>query len=533
MGRTGLKSAARTRCARVGLRKPHMIARHTNRMRSKAIHVKVRGLCQILPIVCAGFFVAFINVCAAQSAPADVKRAAWSEDFRQLINEMSSHYANLEWAVEERRMNLPALRQETEEKLRLATNGDEAKGLLGRFVNSFGDGHLEIRSTKPAARAPNSDATTPLGKQTLCEAIGYRTPSKISGGLDFSLLTGFVPFSDPDAAEFTSGILDLGSGGKVGIIRIPLFDPRAHPNPCHAAIQELGIPETKECDGQCRNRIERAAGNLLGEVIARLANAFTESGARGILVDITHNGGGSDWVELPPRILSPVALQEPRSAFIKHQHWIPQLESRLQDIETNLKAGAEPRSVLEEAKGRLIKALAETKQSCDRSGVWVTGRFTCSHLVKDVLYTAGMLPYAKPGSFAGLESRISLFHPLRWSYIEGRNRLPLFVAVDRETWSAAEYFAAILQDNKAATLVGELTGGAGCGYTNGGISTVLTNSKARVLMPDCVRLRRDGSNEVNGITPDILVPWADRDTPFAKVNKLAFILKTFLDRRFK
>jgi C-terminal processing protease CtpA/Prc len=35
--------------------------------------------------------------------------------------------------------------------------------------------------------------------------------------------------------------------------------------------------------------------------------------------------------------------------------------------------------------------------------------------------------------------------------------------------SAAEYFAAILKDNKAATIIGELTGGAGCGSTNGGI----------------------------------------------------------------
>jgi hypothetical protein len=106
--------------------------------------------------------------------------------------------------------------------------------------------------------------------------------------------------------------------------------------------------------------------------------------------------------------------------------------------------------------------------------------------------------------YANLESSRRERHmdlPLRYSCSESTGRLPLYVLVDRETWSAAEYFAAILQDNKAATIVGELTGGAGCGYTNGGIPAELRHSHAVVKMPDCVRLRKDGSDEVNGVTP--------------------------------
>jgi len=98
--------------------------------------------------------------------------------------------------------------------------------------------------------------------------------------------------------------------------------------------------------------------------------------------------------------------------------------------------------------------------------------------------------------------------------------------VDRETWSAAEYFAALLQDNQAATVVGELTGGAGCGYTDGGIPTKLKNSGARLKMPDCVRFRADGSNEVNGITPDVLVPWAEHNSGFQHVKKLLVALES-------
>jgi C-terminal processing protease CtpA/Prc len=108
--------------------------------------------------------------------------------------------------------------------------------------------------------------------------------------------------------------------------------------------------------------------------------------------------------------------------------------------------------------------------------------------------------------------------------------MPLFVAVDRNSWSAAEYFAAVLHDNHAARMVGELTGGAGCGFTNGGIHTQLSHSGAAVTMPDCVRLRADGSNEVAGITPDVLVPWAPRDSPFQRAAKLARALATMSRR---
>jgi hypothetical protein len=48
-------------------------------------------------------------------------------------------------------------------------------------------------------------------------------------------------------------------------------------------------------------------------------------------------------------------------------------------------------------------------------------------------------------------------------------------------------------------------------------------------MPDCVRLRKDGSDEVNGVTPDILVPsWAERDTPYTKAVKLSHALNAAL-----
>lgn len=68
--------------------------------------------------------------------------------------------------------------------------------------------------------------------------------------------------------------------------------------------------------------------------------------------------------------------------------------------------------------------------------------------------------------------------------------------MDQNTWSAAEEFSAVLQDNRAAVIMGTRTGGAGCGHTNGGTPTTLTNSKAVLELPDCVRFRAEDRKSV-------------------------------------
>jgi hypothetical protein len=62
--------------------------------------------------------------------------------------------------------------------------------------------------------------------------------------------------------------------------------------------------------------------------------------------------------------------------------------------------------------------------------------------------------------------------------------------------------------------------GAGCGFTNGGIPTVLPRSGAHVRIPDCARLRADGTNAVAGVTPDVGLPLLDRDSPFQRATKV-------------
>ncbi len=82
----------------------------------------------------------------------------------------------------------------------------------------------------------------------------------------------------------------------------------------------------------------------------------------------------------------------------------------------------------------------------------------------------------------------------------------------------------MLADNGAATVVGSPTSGSGCGYTNGGIPVRLAFSSARVKMPDCVRYRADGTNEVEGVTPSVLVPWRANDSPLQRARRAIDVL---------
>jgi hypothetical protein len=222
-------------------------------------------------------------------------------------------------------------------------------------------------------------------------------------------------------------------------------------------------------------------------------------------------------------------LKSPRYAFVKHQHWVDQLRLRLGTVEADsVNAAQKHKRLLEDAAATLKRGIADAAKPCNLVTYWTERepKPGCSNLETEQLYVSGTMPYARPGDLAELKSASVLFYPSRYRYIEGANRLPMIVLIDSDTGSSAEYFAAMLQDNKAALLVGQVTVGAGCGFTDGGIDTRLSNSGAIVRLPDCVRLRADGSNEVNGVVPDVLLPWVERDSRHQQAMKLMQWLKT-------
>src|SRR5438067_5319528 len=70
--------------------------------------------------------------------------APYVEDFHQLLSEMSSHYANLEWVANDLGTDLLKLKSRTEERLRSAKSEEAAHTAFQRFINRLGDGHVEI-----------------------------------------------------------------------------------------------------------------------------------------------------------------------------------------------------------------------------------------------------------------------------------------------------------------------------------------------------------------------------------------------------
>lgn len=460
-----------------------------------------------------------------------VNTNAWLEDFAQLKREMSDHYANLEWAIEHRGLDLRQLSERTETRLREARSDREAQAAIESFLGEFGDGHLYIEWGRNGAGTPARQADSPPAKQpALCERLGYRGHDA-SPRLVFSRLNNFREVKTEDSRYFPVGVLSLPGGGDVGVIRIHLFSEYAFPDLCERAASEAGLTGESPCDDECEDRVERAAANLLTAALARQITTLKRSKMRALLVDITGNGGGTNWAEPAARTLTAKPLRSPRQAFIRHEHWTRQLRARLAAVEDDARQASPPhRDVLLRAAETLRQAVRETQHPCARESVWENRKPGCSLVATaPPLYPQGVLPYAKPGSLPGAPSSRYVFYPSRYAYAEGVYAGRLLVLVDRGTASSAEYFTAMLRDNRAATVIGEPTVGAGCGYTNRGIPTVLKNSDARVKIPDCVRVRADGSNEVAGITPDVLIPWRRNDSSYQRVKRVYDVLSQTLD----
>ena len=465
----------------------------------------------------------------------DFKPEAWLEDFTQLKREMSAKYANLEWAIESRGLDLKQLSEQTESRLLQARNETEAKKIIESFLDAFGDGHLSVQwSQNKINNSSSAENTQPSNPIPLCERLGYQSHNQ-APRIVFTRLDNFREINTEDSKYFSIGVLRVAANKDVGVIRIAIFSEYAFPDLCEQATTEMNLTKDSPCDEECEDRVERKAANLLTATLTRQIEALKRNKINALLVDITGNGGGTNWTEPAARTLSAKSLRSPRQQFIRHEHWTKQLKRRLETIEADSRQSASPnRELLLQGANILRKAISESQKACDRIGVWENRKPECS-LVADTpaLYPQSVFPFAKPGSLPNKSSSRFLFYPSRYAYREGVYSGQLMVLVDQGTWSSAEYFAAMLGDNNAATIIGEPTGGAGCGYTNGGIQTFLKNSRARIKIPDCVRLRSDGTNEVEGITPDILIAWRPNDSRYQRVKRVFDALSEHLNRRPK
>jgi Peptidase family S41 len=451
---------------------------------------------------------------ASTNAPYDPK--PWLDDLAQMRSAFSGKYANFEWALFEREIDLSALFADARKRIDAAGTDAAARAAFDRLVRRLGDGHVELDWPDGAAQSkgpplPCADYDAARAAQPLA-----------------AFAKGYVPIVTAQSGVFPAGLLTTGKH-RVGVIKIALFSPTAFPVLCKEALAALSISADKPCDDQCENKVDAwAQARLNADFIAQLEN-LEHAKVDTLLVDIAGNGGGTEWAEAVARMLTPIRLKSAPMGFVRGPHWV----QRFGETEAKLRRAAEDasrddRAMLLKFAGEAAAKKAVAATLCDSAPFWSGKRPPCAWLGKG-FYATGPLESADPRALKGKPWAAEVFTPMKYSYAEGLWRGPLIVLVDAGSGSASEEFAAELQDNHAAVIIGEPTYGVGCGHTDGGTPTTLSHSRAILLVPDCVRFRADGRNEAAGVMPDVLVGFRRPDGPHLRAAAFLARLPDALD----
>jgi hypothetical protein len=418
-------------------------------------------------------------------------RDAWTADFEQLKRDLEHNYANLKWAGPAKQVNLAALNRSALDALTRARSNSQARASLAEFLAGFRDGHLRIESGPPKPVValmnllPRNQEPTITFRMTaadVCAALGFK--SKRHG------LAIEHPGLTRDAGRvFAGGTLTIPDGRSFAVIRIPLFNQYDYGASCEAAWQSFRAGQVGSCDQECQSDFEHAAKLEVSAQLAREARQLTRNARGGLVIDLTGNGGGSEWADYAAIALTRTTLQAPGIAFVRGAHWARSFQEDIDEFSKNAVRDSSAAADLEIARAMQDSALV----SCELGAIWTRSDVqpACWNVVVQAPYidNAYARELRQPHPYSG----------------------KLFIMVDERTASASELFAAVLQDNGVAKVIGSRSYGAGCGYTNGGINVTLRNSALKIRMPDCARLRASGANEYEGIVPDVTVAWGDTD----------------------
>src|SRR5664280_2099924 len=438
--------------------------------------------------------------------------ADWDSEFSALLAGLSQNYANFEDTVRIRKVDLATSEARGRTAIR-ASNDDQArKEAFNQFIKTLGDPHLFIDWSQEDGRIGELACPTSLA------SIGARP------GVGFDRLPDFLPLDSEDGRTFQAGLLRLNSSLRVGVIRISLFMARAFSSACAAAVRDAGFRPDAPCSDSCIDQIEGRAGRILDDGLVSTVRELERAGATELLIDVTHNDGGTDWSEVVARVLAG-SVRSARIGMLKHPVWRQFLDERLSMLRNEVrKARGQARVQYENAIEATKAARSSLDESCDLSGAWrladAKALPSCTTIVEGDVYATGAF---NKDEEVPAQVVPELYSPALYApYPLHVTHLPLFVLIDGNTHSAAEQFAALLQDNGRATIIGSVSAGAGCGtFTTLGSSFKLPHSLAQVHVPDCVRFRADGSNERRGVVPDQVIPWGPSDSRYEIANKIA------------
>ena len=471
---------------------------------------------------------------AAQGQHPTYDAVAWAGDFAQLKAELENSYVNLAWAGSpESDVDVPQLERRARAALAAASNDGEARDALLDFVAGFHDGHLSERPylakpigpVEPEPAAVVLDARDPAGG---CAALGYAATNPVLFSLPFESLPGFVLLSDGLTQPFRVGLVTGPGGNPVGLLRLQRFRPSAYPAVCPAVwagLRAAGTPLTPDA-------IEAAAEDIWHAELARSLTQIGSRGAKTLIVDVGQNGGGNDSGDWAVRLFTDRPVASARlfmvAAPVSDGYFDEQIGSMTRGLTARPKA--EGRKALEQARAFFARQKASMPaHRCDLSWVWRERRpwriDACNRLV-DAGFADGARASLPAGAFGDRDVAARLSWATATDPYAGAWTRPVYVLTDDKSMSSAEMFAAAMKDNGVAKTIGQRTGGAGCGFMTDGPPLILAHSRLRFRIPNCLRLRADGTNEVAGIAPDFALPPTDGESARARAAHAVRIAAT-------
>ena len=453
-------------------------------------------------------FLALLSTVASHAVFA-FDRTAWQQDYVQLKKELERRYSNLAWfASAKGGVNLPALDLRTQRFLELSQSDDDAKSAILNFVSNFHDGHFsQVPTLDPAAGKsadPAKSDFASLDAASQCAALGYASTRSVPFSLPFESLPGFRLESDGMSEPFRAGTI-AANGKRFGIVRIKYFRQRDFPMLCERVAARFKTDGNKFDADALSDAIDEA---WFAALAAQL-KAFQAEKVDAVVVDVGNNGGGNDAGDWTPRLFTPKPVHSARLLLSAVPESNGYFDEQLDGLRTALKtgSGSATSSLLNKAVADFEKRKSDVAgRSCDLSWAWREQRVWdpagCTRLI-DAGFASGAVDYLAAGTISDRKQASALYWAAAVDAYRGAWNGGVYVLTDGRTYSSAEMFSAVMRDNGIAKTVGVRTGGDGCGFMQDEKPLVLTHSKLRFRIPDCVRLRSDGSDEVAGIAPDL------------------------------
>ncbi|HEX8169869.1 MAG TPA: S41 family peptidase [Thermoanaerobaculia bacterium] len=474
--------------------------------------------------------IALLLLCSSAAHAFD--RSAWLRDYAALKRTLEQRYSNLAWfASPAGGVDLPALDRRTLAALRAASSDDDAREAILSFVRAFHDGHFSQLTAQEPAPAAKSVPPPPADYSrqdaaTGCAALNYAPFDLPQFSLPFESLPQFRLLADGITTPFRAGIVR-----GIGIVRIPSFEEAADYGSCLKAWQrdEIWDADGKLIRAKLREIVERG----WYETLAALLRTFKAEGAEAVLVDVGNNSGGDDSGDIAARLftdkpLHSASLWMSQDAAASGGYYDEQLEA------LRTAQAFDPSSVLvREALASFSNHKAQLQNEvCAMQWVWRERRNWSGNACRRLIAAGsagGPLDYLD--NIAHSEIARTLHWPSRVRSLWGTWSGPLYVLTDGRTYSAAEMFAAVLQNNRAATIVGVRTGGDGCGFMSNPGPAILPHSRLRFRIPNCVRLRADGTDEVAGVRPDIAILPTEGENSRARATRVLEAVRGSIARK--